>query len=57
MNSIQSVEEYDAALARLLVLIEKDPERGTPEADELNELARVVEAYERLNFPYGLPLP
>ena len=43
-----------AAADRLLVL---DPEDGTPEADELDLLALLVETYEKERFPIGPPDP
>jgi HTH-type transcriptional regulator / antitoxin HigA len=43
-----------AALDRLLVL---DPEDGTPEADELDLLALVIETYEKERFPITPPDP
>jgi len=37
--------------------METDPEPGTPEADELQLLALVIEGYEKERFPMTLPDP
>jgi len=52
---IHNDKEHADALAALDRLMEIDPEPGTPEADELQLLALVIEDYERERFPIGLP--
>jgi HTH-type transcriptional regulator/antitoxin HigA len=47
--------EHHDALAELDRLMEIDPESGTPEADELELLALVLEDYEKARWPIGLP--
>lgn len=42
--------EYELALARIAELM--GAERDTPEAEELNQLADVVVAYEQKHFPW-----
>jgi HTH-type transcriptional regulator/antitoxin HigA len=54
---IHTDDEHHAALAALDRLMAIDPESGTPEADELELLALVIEAYEKEHFPIGLPDP
>lgn len=54
---IHSDADHRAALAALDRLMDIDPEAGTPEADELELLALVIEAYEKERFPIGLPDP
>lgn len=54
---IHNETEHRAALAALDRLIVLDPEDGTPEADELDLLALVVEAYEKERFPIAPPDP
>src|SRR5665648_485100 len=49
--------EHHDALAELDRLMEIDPESGTPDADELQLLALVIEDYEKERFPIGLPGP
>jgi HTH-type transcriptional regulator/antitoxin HigA len=52
---IHTDAEHHDALAALDRLMEIDPKSGTPEADELELLALVVEAYEKERWPIGLP--
>ena len=54
---IKTESDYDAALADIEVLIDRDPDRGTAEADELEVLSLLVEDYESRNFPSSLPDP
>ena len=48
-------EEHAKALATLDGLLDVEPQPGTPEADELQLLALVIEAYEKARWPIGLP--
>ena len=48
-RSIETEAEYDAALERAADLM--DAEEGTPEADELDALATLIEAYEDKHYP------
>jgi HTH-type transcriptional regulator / antitoxin HigA len=52
---IHTAAEHREALAALDRLMEIDPESGTPDADELELLALVIEDYEEEHFPIGLP--
>ena len=54
-RSIRTEEEYKAALARIDEIF--DSEKGTPEGEELDELAGLVEFYEDKHYPIGLPDP
>ena len=54
---IHNDAEHHAALVALDRLMEIDPESGTPEADELQLLALVIETYEKARWPIGLPDP
>ena len=54
---IHSDADHRAALAELARLMDIDPEAGTPEADELELFALVIEAYEKVRFPIGPPDP
>lgn len=49
--------DHREALATLDRLMEIDPERGTPEAEEFELLALIIETYEKERFPIGLPDP
>jgi HTH-type transcriptional regulator / antitoxin HigA len=59
MNSqikpIRTTVDYEAALRRMNALM--DAEANTPEADELEVLATLVELYEEKHFPMDLPTP
>jgi antitoxin component HigA of HigAB toxin-antitoxin module len=48
---IESDEEHAAALARVLVLMKSDPAVDSPEGEELDRLARLVEEYEMRRWP------
>ncbi|NQU26607.1 MAG: ImmA/IrrE family metallo-endopeptidase, partial [Candidatus Nealsonbacteria bacterium] len=54
---IKTESDYDVALAAIEALIDRDPDRGTPEADELEVLSLLVEKYESKSFPSSLPDP
>lgn len=44
---IRTEADYKAVLRAASLLIETDPEPGTPEGDRLNTLVTLIEAYER----------
>jgi HTH-type transcriptional regulator/antitoxin HigA len=54
---IKTESDYDAALARIEELIDRNPDAGTSEADELEVLSVLVEEYESRRFPSSLPDP
>ena len=54
---IHTDAQHHEALAELDRLMEIEPGHGTPEADELELLALVIESYEKERFPIGLPGP
>jgi HTH-type transcriptional regulator / antitoxin HigA len=59
MNSqikpIRTASDHKAALPRINSLM--DAQANTPEADELEVLATLVELYEEKHFPMDLPTP
>jgi HTH-type transcriptional regulator/antitoxin HigA len=55
LRVLKTEEEYEAALARAYALMDAVP--GSPEEDELDLLARLIEAYEQLHFPIDPPDP
>ena len=55
IKPIKSEEDYEKALHRVESLW-KSPE-GSPESDELDVLATLIEAYEREHYPIDLPDP
>lgn len=55
VKPIRNEGDYQANLARLEDLIDATP--GTPEGDELEILATLIERYEDERFPVALPTP
>lgn len=55
IEPVRTEEDYDAALARIEEIWDAGP--GTPESDELDILAILVEAYEREHHPIDPPDP
>lgn len=54
---IKSDSEYRTALGEIEVLIDKDPDVGTPDADRLELLAVLVQNYESARFGTSIPDP
>lgn len=52
---IKNETDYQAALAHLEALMDAQP--GTPEEEELELFAMLIETYEQVVFPIGLPDP
>jgi HTH-type transcriptional regulator / antitoxin HigA len=57
IKPIRSRTDHQRALARIGKLMALDPAPGTPEGDELEVLAQVVEGYEKKHFDLGEPEP
>jgi HTH-type transcriptional regulator/antitoxin HigA len=55
VRPIRSEADYDAALQRIDALM--GAKFGTPEGDELDVLATLVDAYEEKRFPMDAPDP
>lgn len=54
---IKTAKEHAAAIERLGFLMEANPARGTPESDELELTAHLIEVYESAKYPIGMPDP
>lgn len=54
---IKTAKAHKTALARVYELMQQEPRAGSPEADELELLALLVEDYEDKNFPVPPPEP
>lgn len=52
---IKNVADYEAALERVHVLMDAEP--NTPEGDELEVLALVIDSYEDAHYPIDDPDP
>lgn len=55
VQPIQTLEDYDRALARMWAVFDAEP--GTPESDECDALAALVAAYDDLHYPIPDPSP
>ena len=55
IKPIKTEEDYDAALARVMALM--DAKADSPEGDELDVLGTLIEAYEARNFAIDKPNP
>lgn len=53
IKPIKTIEDNKAALARIEQIFDAEP--NTPEGDELDVLATLVQAFEEANYPIGLP--
>jgi HTH-type transcriptional regulator / antitoxin HigA len=57
MKIIKTEADYQNALKRIEALIELDPEKETPEADELELLTLLITMYEDSAYPIEMPDP
>ena len=55
LQTIKTKQDYEAAVERLESI--SDAPIGTPESDEADALAALIDAYEEAHFPIGLPHP
>jgi HTH-type transcriptional regulator / antitoxin HigA len=57
IRPIRTNADYKATLKEISVLMETDPDLGTPEGDRLDILATLVQAYEAKHTPITAPDP
>lgn len=57
IRPIKTVADHRRALAELTALLESAPAPGSPQADEAEVLATLIEHYEDEKFPAELPTP
>ena len=57
LKIIKSEAEYDEAIQRIHELMQLDLVDDSPESDELDLLALIVEDYERRHYPIAPPAP
>ncbi|RQR49713.1 transcriptional regulator [Burkholderia sp. Bp9140] len=57
IHPIRTEADYKAALKAVSALVDLDPAPGTPEGDELEIMAILIERYEAEHFPLVLPNP
>ena len=55
IKPIKTEQDYQTAMERLEAIF--DAKSGTPEGDELEVLGVLIDNYERMSFPIGLPDP
>jgi len=56
-KSLETEEEYEQAMAEIDALLDLDPDTGTPEADRLDLLVLLAEAYEAERVDNTPPTP
>ena len=57
IHPIRDDKDYEKALARVDALMELDPELGTPQSDEIEVLALLIEKYEEKQWHISEPDP
>jgi HTH-type transcriptional regulator/antitoxin HigA len=57
IRPIHTEADYRSALREISALMEADPDPGTPEGDQLDILATLVQAFEARHFPITAPDP
>lgn len=57
IRPIKTAADHRRALAELTALLEAAPAPGSPQADEAEVLATLIEHYEEEKFPVELPTP
>ena len=57
IRPIHNDADYRAALKVISLLMEHDPELGSPEGDRLDVLATLVQSYESKHYPIETPDP
>lgn len=57
IRSIHTPADHKATLKEISSLMESDPAPGTPEAERLDTLVTLVQAYEAKCFPVGASDP
>ena len=57
IKPIRSEQDYDNAIARINQLLDKNPEPGTDDDNELDVLSTLVEVYEDEHYPILPPDP
>ena len=57
IRPIHTAADYKATLKEISVMMDSDPDLGTPEGDRLDILATLVQAYEAKHTPISAPDP
>ena len=57
IKPIRTQADYEAALAEVSPLFDREPEPGSAEGDRFDVVVTLIEAYERAHFPIAAPDP
>jgi HTH-type transcriptional regulator / antitoxin HigA len=57
IKPIKNNVQYESALSRIYLLMQKDLKVNSPESDELEILSVLVKEYENFHFPMPKPKP
>ncbi len=57
IRPVHTQADYKAALKEISILMESDPDLGTPEGDRLDVLTTLVQAYEARHVKIDAPAP
>lgn len=57
IRPIHTKADYKSTLKIVSALVDADPKPGTPDANHLEALGTLLEAYEAQHFPIELPDP
>lgn len=57
VRPIRNHADYRAALTEVSSLMDRDPDLGTPEGDQLDVLVTLVQAYEAKHYAIDAPSP
>ena len=50
-NRIQTEDEYDQIMEKVLALAKSNPQLGSPELEELEKLSALIKAYDDEHYP------
>lgn len=56
IRPIHTKADYKAALKQVSALVDADPKRGSPQADQLEVLGTLLMAYEAQHYPLTLKM-
>ncbi len=57
LKLIKNENDYEEALSEIDVLMDLDPDPGTPESDKLEVLSLIIREYEDAVYPIDMPDP
>ena len=57
VRPLRNEMDYDWALKEIAIYFQREPKRGTPDADRFDVLATLIDAYETRHWPISPPDP